>query len=280
MSRYSRRLEAQAAENRDLHARLVEEVGGEVAHDALPTPGDRAPVAVLEASCREAEDKLARLRERVEHASRLRGEYEQAMDRMRLGQWGVAEEAFEHLVREMPEHARAQEGLTQARAEILQAAEVERERQAAAHAQQFMDEARHRAAPAATQEEGLWSCAEGDRMGGLSALVEHSYGIARERFEAAAEQYRAAADAVDRRVKQLLQAARQSLEERQPAKCLTLANEVLALVQDQSEAVALSLEAKRREREEIERRKPQSKSGTEAAREELAAGDLRGQSPR
>jgi len=76
-------------------------------------------------------------------------------------------------------------------------------------------------------------------------------------------------------VKQLLQAARQSLEERQPAKCLTLANEVLALVPDQSEAVALSLEAKRREREEIERHAAVEER-YEAAREELAAGDLQG----
>jgi hypothetical protein len=37
-------------------------------------------------------------------------------------------------------------------------------------------------------------------MSGLSALVEHRYGIARELFEEAAEQYRAAADALDQRV--------------------------------------------------------------------------------
>ena len=271
-----RRLEAQAAEGRDLHARLVEQIGGEVACEALPAPGDRAPVAVLEASCREAEDNLARLRERVEHAGRLRGEYEQAMESMRLGQWVVAEEAFEHLVREMPEHVRAQEGLTQARAEVLRAAEVDRERQAAAHAQQSMDDLRDRAAPAATQGQGgPWSSAEGNRVSGLSALAEQSYGIARERFETAAEQYRAAADAVDRRVQQLLQAARRSLEERQPAECLTLISEVLTLVPGESEAIALRFEAQRREREESDRRDAVEER-YEAAREEVAAGDLQG----
>src|SRR4030095_6312457 len=95
---FRRRLEAQAAEVRELHARLVEQVGGDVAHGALPVPGDRAPVAVLEASCREGEDTLAHLRERVEHARRLQPEYEQAIDQMRLGQWVRAEAAFEHLV--------------------------------------------------------------------------------------------------------------------------------------------------------------------------------------
>jgi predicted Ser/Thr protein kinase len=271
-----RRLEAQAAEGRDLHARLVEQVGGSVAYEALPAPGDRAPVAVLEASCREAEDNLARLRERVEHAGRLRGEYEQAMESMRLGQWVVAEEAFEHLVREMPEHVRAQEGLTQARAEVLRAAEVDRERQAATHAQQSMDDLRDRAAPAATQGQGgPWSSAEGNRVSGLSALAEQSYGIARERFEAAAEQYRAAADAIDRQVQQLLQAARRSLEERQPAECLTLISEVLTLVPGESEAVALRFEAQRREREESDRRHAVEER-YETAREEVAAGDLQG----
>ena len=66
--------------------------------EALPVPGERAPVAALEASWRECEDKLARLRERVEHARRLRPEYEQAIDRMRLGQWDAAAEALEHIV--------------------------------------------------------------------------------------------------------------------------------------------------------------------------------------
>jgi serine/threonine-protein kinase len=271
-----RRLEALGAEGRDLRTRLAEQVGGEVIHEALRAPGDRAPVAVLEASCREAEDKLARLRERVEHAGRLRGEYEQAMDWMRLGQWLQAEEALEHLVREMPEHVRAQEGLTQARAEILRAAEVERARQAAAEAQHFMDELRHRVSPAATEgEEGLWSSAEDNRMSGLSALVEHRYGIARGLFEEAAEQYRAAADALDQRVKQLLEAARRKLEERQFAECLTLVNEVFTLVPDESEALALSLEAQRSLQAETERRAAVEER-YEAAREELAAGDVRG----
>jgi predicted Ser/Thr protein kinase len=271
-----RRLAAQAAEVRELHARLVEQVGGAVPQEALPVFGDRTAVAALEAFCREGEHKLARLRERVELAGRLRPEYEQAMDRMRLEEWKAAEGAFEHLVREMPEHVGAQGGLTQARAQALRAAEVERERHAIAHAHQLMDELRQRAAPAAAEdEEGSWSSAEANRRGGLSALAEQSYGIARERFEAAAEQYRAAADALDRRAQQLRQAARRSLEEGQFAECLTLVGEVLTLLPDDSEAVALNLEAQRRAREEAERRVGLEERH-DAAREEPAAGGLHG----
>jgi hypothetical protein len=271
-----RRLAAQAAEVRELHARLVEQVGGAVPQEALPVFGDRTAVAVLEAFCREGEHKLARLRERVELAGRLRPEYQQAMDRMRLEEWKAAEGAFEHLVREMPEHIGAQEGLTQARAQTLRAAEVERERHAIAHAHQLMDELRQRAAPAAAEdEEGSWSSAEANRRGGLSALAEQSYGIARERFEAAAEQYRAAADALDRRAQQLRQAARRSLEEGQFAECLRLVGEVLTLLPDDSEAVALSLEAQRRAREEAERRVGLEERH-DAPREEPAAGGLHG----
>src|SRR5262252_2125653 len=152
------RLEAQATEARELNARLEEQIGGGVAQDVLPAPGGRAPVAALEAFCREGEERLVRLRERIEHAGRLRSEYEQAMDQLRVGQWVGAVETFERLVREMPEHVGAQAGLARARAEALQAAEDERARQAAADAQRLMDEQRNRAAAASAKEaqQELW----------------------------------------------------------------------------------------------------------------------------
>jgi hypothetical protein len=51
-----------------------------------------------------------------------------------------------------------------------------------------------------------------------------------------------------------LEAARKKLEERQPAECLTLVNEVFTAVPDESEALALSLEAHSSLRAETERR--------------------------
>src|SRR5262245_6763481 len=266
------RLDAQAKEARALHARLVELVGGDVAQEVLPVPVDRAPVAVLEAVCHEGENIVARLRLKVEHADRLRPKYEQAMDHMRLGQWGAAESAFEQLAREMPEHVAVKVGLAHAGAEALRAAEVERQRQEAGHAQALVDEARKRAAPTAAQDEdGAWSAAEVIREAGLSALVEKDYASARERFEAAAEQYRAAAEAGDRRIKELLEAARRGIEAHDFDECLALAGKVLALVPDELEARALILEAKRGVA-----RRAMLAAGYDAARETLASGDLHG----
>ena len=271
------RLEAQATEARELNARLEEQIGGGVAQDVLPAPGGRAPVAGLEAFCREGEERLVRLRERIEHAGRLRSEYEQAMDQLRVGQWVGAVETFERLVREMPEHVGAQAGLARARAEALQAAEGERARQAAADAQRLMDEQRNRATAASAKEaqQELWVPAEKNRAGGLSALAEQSYGTARERFEAAAAQYRAAADAADRRVQDLLQTARRSLEGRQFSECLALAREVLTLVPTESEAVALSLDAQRGLREEAEQRAAAEERSEDAPAQVGAEGETR-----
>ncbi len=273
-----RRLEGQTSEAGELHARLEVQVGGGVAQDALPAPVERAPVAVLEALWREREDKLARLRERVERARALQPDYEDAMDRMRLGQWKAAAEAFERIAEAMPEHIGAREGLTRARAEIVRAAaEVERERQAAQHAQQLMEDLRHRAPPAAAFPDGqaLWDSAEANRVAGLSAVAEESYSAAAGRFDAAAGQYRAAAEALDRRVEQLLRDARGRLGERQFEECLRLLSQVVALVPDQPEAVALTLEARRCAREEAERQAA-FEERYDAAREKLAAGNLDG----
>ena len=271
-----RRLEAQAAEELQLYAHLQEQIEGEAAHEISGVPEDGAPVAMLEASCRESEDKLVHLRELVERASQLRPEFEKAVDSMRLGRWAAAEEAFELVVREMPEHVGAQEGLSQARAEALRVAEVKRAREAAAHAQHIMDELRQRAAPAAVQDdEGSWTLAEANRASGLSVLAEQDYGTAQERFEAAAEQYRAAIDAVDRRVRQLLEAARRSLADREFARGLTLVDEIKRLAPDMSEISALSLEAERGMQEEAERCAALERR-YDAAAEKLAAGDLQG----
>ena len=241
-------------------------------------PGERAPVAVLEASWRDSEEKVVRLQRQVLRARALRPEYERAMNRMRLGEFDVAAEALERIVSEMPEHAGAQEELTRARAEILRAAEMaRREREATEHAQRLMEELRRRAAPAAAVEdqEGAWSSAEATRAAGLAALDGQSYGTARGHFEAAAELYRTAADALDRRVQQLLGDARRRLEQRQFEACLPLVNEVLALLPDQPEALALNLEAQRGAQEEADRRAA-IEQRYDAARRELAAGDIQG----
>jgi serine/threonine-protein kinase len=269
-----RRLEARAAEARELHGELVEQVGGQVAPDALTAPADRAPVAALEAALRDSEEQLARLRKRIVQARALRPEYERARARMRLGQWDEAAEALEAIVGQMPEHGGAQEELARARAEILRAAEVlRREREACEHAQQLMEELRRRGAPAAAVEdqEGPWSSAEASRAAGLSALNDQSFAAARELFDTAAEQYRTAAEALDRRVQQLLGDARRRLERRQFADCLPLVNEVLALIPDQPEATALHLDAQKGAREEAERRAA-FEQRCDSARRELATG--------
>ena len=273
-----RRLEARAAEMRELHAQLVEQVGGEVAQEVLPVPGERAPVSVLEAAWRDSEEKLARLQERVLQARALRPEYERAMDRMRLGQWDAAAEALgAHRGRDAG--ARRRPGGTGAGARRdspgrrgVAARTGGRRARSAAHGG-----AETRAAPAAAVEdqEGPWSSAEATRAAGLSALDDQGYGTARELFEAAAEQYRTAAEALDRRVQQLLGDARRRLEQRQFEECLPLVNEVLTLIPDQPEAAALHLEAQRGAREEADRRAALEQR-YDAARTELAAGDLQG----
>ena len=172
-----RDLEGQSADMRALHARLEALVGGDTVADTPPVPAERAPLSALEAMWREGEAKLARLRERLEHADRLRPAYEQALDEIRLTQWEAAAAGFERIVADMPEHAGARQGLTQARAEVLLAAEaLRREREAAERAQQIMEELVSRAAPAAAAEgeEGPWNLAEANRAAGLSALAEQS----------------------------------------------------------------------------------------------------------
>src|SRR5262249_26147097 len=124
---------------------------------------------------------------------------------------------------------------------------------------------------AAQDEDSTWSAAEVIREAGLSALVEKDYASARERFEAAAEQYRAAAEAVDRRIQELLQAARRRIEAHDFEECRVLAGKVLALVPDQLEARGLILEAERGAS-----RRAILAAGYEAARETLASGDFQG----
>ena len=96
---------------------------------------------------------------------------------------------------------------------------------------------------------------------------------ARELFDTAAEQYRTAAEALDRRVQQLLGDARRRLEQRQFEECLPLVNEILALIPDHPEAAVLRREAHDGVRAEAERRAA-FEQRCDAARRALAAGHL------
>jgi tRNA A-37 threonylcarbamoyl transferase component Bud32 len=271
-----RRLEERAAEMRGLHGELVEQLGGAMPPEVLSMPPERAPAAALEAALRDSEEKLARVQQRIMQARALRPEYERAKARMRFGQWDAAAEALEAIVEQMPEHAGARDELARARAEILRAAEeLRRAREAAAQAQRHMDDLRRQAGPAAAVEdqEGPWSSAEASRAAGLAALEAQSFATARERFETASGQYRMAAEALDRRVQQLLGDARRRLEQGQFAECLPLAAEVLALFPDHPEASLLHRDAERGVRAEAERRAA-FEARCEAARRNLEGGEL------
>src|SRR5215470_8499936 len=271
-----RRLESQAVEVHELCAHLSEQVDGKVAYEMPAVPADRECVVALKACFRSGEDVLARLREQIEHASRLRPDYERARDRMRLGQWTAAQELFESVLSEISEHVGAREGLTQARAGARRAAEIEQERQAAVGAEQSMDEQRRRIAPSVMGEGGkAWDSAEACRLDGLAALAEQSYRRASEQFEAAATQYKAVADSVEQRVRPLLQGSRQRLEERQFAECLKSVHEALRLMPDNSEALALNLEAERGAQEERVRQTALDERCSDAC-VKLAGGDVRG----
>jgi tetratricopeptide (TPR) repeat protein len=272
-----RRIASRVAEVRELQGRFVEQAGGAPTYDTAPVTEQRMPVAVLETLGREYDRKLAHLQEQVEHASALRPRYEQAMEQLRLGQWTAAVEALERIVGEMPDHERAREGLTRARDEVQRAAEAARRQRAAAeHAQQVMEELRHRAERAASANvDEWWSMAEANREAGLAAFAEQGYAAAQGRFEVAAEQYRTAAEAIDRRVHELLRQARELLDERAFAACLPLAEEALTLVPGSEEATAVKLAAEHALTEEAERRAALERQ-CEDGQVRLAAGDFAG----
>src|SRR5262245_7371677 len=106
-------------------------------------------------------------------------------------------------------------------------------------------------------------------------MAQEDFAEARARFEAAAESYGAVSDALDQRVQQRLADARLELSQRGFDACLARVDEVLALVPDQPDALALSSEAERGVREEAERRRALERQ-YDAARERLATGDLEG----
>src|SRR5262249_12737728 len=151
--------------------------------------------------------------------------------------------AFERVVAEMPEHVRARAGLERARAEIERVAELERQRRSAERARESMEARRDRASPGARVHEAAWASGETARDSGIGAMTGGDFAVARARFDAAAESYDLVAGALDRQVQQGVAAARLELAERRFDVCLERADEVLALVGDQPDALALRREA-------------------------------------
>ena len=112
------RLRTQAIDARDLESLLRERIGGGPASASPPRADKNQSVMELERLGQEYDERLSRLREMVERADTLAPRFDWAMEQLRLGEWAAAADTFAEIVAEMPEHARAQEGLQLAHAEV------------------------------------------------------------------------------------------------------------------------------------------------------------------
>jgi tRNA A-37 threonylcarbamoyl transferase component Bud32 len=110
-----RRIVGCAKDTRELRSRLAAEIGGALPDETLPVLEEFAPVAVLEAMSLEFEVTAGQVREQLALAELLRPRCEAGFERLRQGSWAEALATFEHILAEMPQHTRAQEGLDQAR---------------------------------------------------------------------------------------------------------------------------------------------------------------------
>src|SRR6266852_1421752 len=118
-----------------LQRALVERIGALPEEGALPDIDERGRLAAMQAVERDFMTRIAALRAKIAQADSLAPTFLRATELLQALQFADAAQEFEAIITDMPEHARAQEELRQARAQ----AEEQRRQQLAA---QLLHEAR------------------------------------------------------------------------------------------------------------------------------------------
>jgi hypothetical protein len=128
----ARRLSARVRDQRgqllQLRAALVERMGPPREDEPIPTLDELAPLATIQALARDFSARIEALQARLTRADSLAPALRRATALLQAGQSAEAVGELEAILAEMPEHARALDGLAQARAHV----EVQRRRQLAA----------------------------------------------------------------------------------------------------------------------------------------------------
>ena len=132
LSEEAQRIRTRARSERDqliqLEAALVERIGAPGKEEATPPIDERGGVVTMHALERDLASRIEALRDKIARTDALVPAFQRATELLRAGHFTDAALEFEAIVADMPEHARAQEGLRQARAQ----AEEQRRRQLAA----------------------------------------------------------------------------------------------------------------------------------------------------
>ena len=126
--RFSARVCDQRGQLLQLRAALVERVGPSREDEPVPTLDERARLATIQALERDLSARIEALQARITRADSLAPTFRRATELLQAGQLAEAVGEFEAILAEMPEHARALDGLEQARAQV----ELQRRRQLAA----------------------------------------------------------------------------------------------------------------------------------------------------
>ena len=121
----SARVRDQRGQLLELRAALGERTGPAREDDPVPTLDERARLATLQGLGRDFSARIEALHARITRADSLAPALRRASELLRAGQLAEAVGEFEAILAEMPEHARALDGLEQARAQV----EVQRRRQ-------------------------------------------------------------------------------------------------------------------------------------------------------
>ena len=125
--RVGARVRDQRARLLQLRATLAERLGPPTDDETIPPITERARLATMQALERDFAGRIEVVQARIARADSLAPRLQRATELLRAGQAVDAVEAFEAIVAEMPEHARALDGLREARAQV----EAERRRQLA-----------------------------------------------------------------------------------------------------------------------------------------------------
>ena len=110
-----RRVQARLRQLRELREALATRVGGPWADETVLVIDERARLSTLTTVDRDVAARIERLQGLLTRAESLQPAFDRGLDALRRGEADKAVSELEHVVSEMPEHARAAESLKEAR---------------------------------------------------------------------------------------------------------------------------------------------------------------------
>ncbi len=116
--RIGARLRHQHGQFLELRAALAERIGAPREDETIPILEERGRLAAMQALERDLAARITSLQGRMTQADALAPAFERATELLQAGQFADAVEEFEAVVTDMPEHVRALDGLSQARARV------------------------------------------------------------------------------------------------------------------------------------------------------------------